>query len=156
MTAYQLANLDARLTYLALRYHLARPGSELDPETKEPVAHGLEEVARAIEPQLDKAAVSLELTPAQHERLLSALSGTLNELKTYPMMDRRTLVPAFDETLRRLFPEVADEPDEATQLAARVLQLRRRLERSAPAAGDEETQTRGKRPWWRFWDRGGA
>ena len=50
MATFQLANLDARLAYLALQYHLARPGSELDPETKQPTAHGLAGVARSLEP----------------------------------------------------------------------------------------------------------
>lgn len=164
MATFQLANLDAKLAYLALQYHLARPGSELDPETKQPQARGLAEVARALEPQLDKAVAEIELDDRQRERLVSAIAGAMNELKTYPLLDplppergggRRTTVPGFDAALRRLFPEVEDEPDEATQLAGHLLGLRRRLERAAPARGEPPHGASG-RPWWRFWERPGA
>ncbi len=160
MTTLQLPNMDARLTFLALQYHLARPGAELDPETRQPAAHGLGEVARALEPQLDRAVATLDLNDQQRERLVEAVAGAVNELKTYPLLDplpgggRRTAAPAFDATLRRLFPEVEEDADEATQLAGHMLQLRRRLERLAPElAPDGEDEGTGRRAWWRFWER---
>ena len=162
MATFQLANLDARLVYLALQYHLARPGSELDPETKQPLAHGLAEVAQALDPQLDRAVAAIELSAYQHQRLFSAIGGTLNELKTYPLLDpvppergggRRSTVAGFDTVLRRLFPEVNEDPEETLKLAGHLMALRRRLERTPePAATEASTgPTRGR--WWRFWER---
>ena len=153
MTAVQLPNLDARLAYLALQYHLARPGSELDPVTKQPGAHGLAEVTRSLEPQLDRAVATVELSDEQRQRLISAIAGAMNELKSSPLLAAggRTMVPAFQETLRRLFPEVADDPEEMTQLAGHLLALRRRLEQVASAPAPERGGS-GRR-WWRFWGR---
>ena len=162
MATLQLAPLDAKLIYLALQYHLARPGAELDPESKQPIAHGLTEVAQALEPQLQRAVATVELSEYQRQRLLSAIAGTMNELKTYPLLDavppewgggRRTTVPGFDAVLRRLFPEVEEEPDEAPQLAGHFMSLRRRLEGAAAAATEEEASTPTRSPWWRFWQR---
>ena len=158
MTTIQLANVDARLAYLALQYHLARPGSELDPLTKQPGPHGLAEVARSLEPQLERAVATIELADQQRQRLVSAIAGAINELKSSPLLASggRTMVPAFQETLRRLFPETADDPDEATQLAGHLLALRRRLEQIelAPAGAGEEPAP--SRRWWRFWERTGT
>ncbi|MEX0785434.1 MAG: hypothetical protein WD939_02245, partial [Dehalococcoidia bacterium] len=82
MTTIQLSNADARLAYLALQYHLARPGSELDPQTRQPATHGLAEVATTLEPQLEQAVSTIELEPFQRQRLDSAIAGTINELKS--------------------------------------------------------------------------
>ena len=162
MATLQLAPLDAKLIYLALQYHLARPGAELDPESKQPLAHGLAEVAQTLEPQLHRAVATVELSEYQRQRLLSAIAGTMNELKTYPLLDamppergggRRTTVPGFDAVLRRLFPEVDYEPDEAPQLAGHLMSLRRRLEDAAAAAAEEQASTAARSPWWRFWQR---
>ena len=154
-----LRQTDARLAYLAIAYHLARPGSELDPLTKQPVAHGLGEVAQALEPQLDRAVATIELSEYQRERLVSAAAGAMNQLKSQALLQEggggQTMVPAFDEALRRLFPAVAEDADEATQLAGHLLALRRRLERLAAPAPDGETAP-VRRPWWRFWERRGG
>ncbi len=157
MATFQFSNLDARLAFLALQYHLARPGSELDPETKQPAAHGLAEVARALEPQLERAVATVELSDFQRQRLVSAIAGAMNEVKTYPLLGggRGSTVPEFVATLRRLFPEVKDDPEEATQLAAHLMSLRRRLESAAaPPASAEGGGGAVRRRWWRFWERG--
>ena len=163
MATFQLANLDARLVYLALQYHLARPGSELDPETKQPLVHGgLAEVAQALDPQLDQAVATIELSAYQHQRLFSAIGGTVNELKTYPLLDpvpaergggRRSTVTGFDAVLRRLFPHVSEDPEETLKLAGHLMALRRRLEQAPEPAGAQASvgPTRGR--WWRFWER---
>jgi hypothetical protein len=135
MPAYQLQQLDARLTYLAIAYHLGRPGSELEADAKSATQHGLREVALQLEPQLEGEIASIELDDEQRTKLLNAMSGSINELKAYPLMPpdggrRHGTSRAFEDTLRRLFPEVADEPDDAVQLAAHLLALRRRLETS--------------------------
>ncbi len=154
MTSFQLSNNDARLAYLAMQYHLARPGSELDPETKQPSEQGLAGVARALEPQLEKAVATIELSDYQRQRLVSAVAGSMNELKTYPLLvgGGQTTMPVFYRTLASLFPEVREEPEEASQLAAHLMALRRRLEH-APAEASAAPQ---RRPWWRFWQGGGA
>jgi hypothetical protein len=155
MATVQLANLDARLVYLALRYHLARPGSELDPDTKQLAAGGLGEVERTLESQLQQAVATIDLSDFQRGRLISAIAGALNEVKTYAMLDagRTSTVPGFVAVLRQLFPEVADDPDEATQLAAHFMTLRRRLESIAPAGPTNGAVAGAKRPWWRVWSR---
>jgi len=157
MATLQLANLDARLTFLALQYHLARPGSELDSETKQPAPTGLRSVAEALEPQLDRAVAAIELSDRQRGRLLSAMSGAINELKSYSLLadSGRSTVPAFDAALRRLFPQVADDPDEATQLAGHLLAVRRRLEQASFVSDGGEQPAPARRGWWQLWRRGG-
>ena len=153
MTTLQLANTDARLAFLALQYHLARPGSELDRETRQPAAHGLAEVAAVLEPQLEQAVATIEVTAQQRERLDSAVAGAINELKSYPLMAGagRKAAPGFDEALRRLYPQVIEEPEEALQLAGHLVALRRRLDRAQGA--EEAAAASSGRPWWRVWGR---
>jgi hypothetical protein len=157
----RLEPAEAKLVFLALAYHLARPGSELDPETKLPVKRGLAEVSSALQPQLDRDIAAVTLTAHQLERLRSAMLGSVNELKVYPMLEarppdegggRRSTVPGFDQTLRHLFPAVDEEADEALAVAERMLMLKRRLDRATaepPQPSTDEERTR--RPWWRFW-----
>lgn len=158
MTTLQLANLDARLVYLAAQYHLSRPGSELDPETKQPGAHGLAALAAAMEPQLDRAVVAIELSGAQHRRLLEAVAGATNELKASALLSAggRPGASRFHEALRRLFPEVAEDPDEATPLAGHMLELRRKLERLDVSSEPSDEQAPDRPSRWRFWERRGA
>ncbi len=83
----QLRQEDAKLVFLAIAYHLGRPGSELDPITKLPVEHGLAEVARDLQPQLQNAITEIRLIDAQLQRLLSGMLGSITELKAYPMLE---------------------------------------------------------------------
>jgi hypothetical protein len=157
---------EARLVFLAIAYHLARPGSELDPETKLPVQHGLAEVSSALQPQLRQAAAGITLSAYQMERLSSAILGAINELKVYPMLEprppgegggRRSSVPGFDRTLRHLFPQVEDDPDEATALIEPFMTLKRRLDgvlRQAAEQEEEPASSPQRRRWWRFWRQG--
>src|SRR5579864_4517322 len=85
----QLKQDDAKLVFLAVAYHLGRPGSELDPLTKQPVEHGLAETARELQPQLRMAVSTLRLNQLQTRRLLSGMLGSVSELKTYPMLQLR-------------------------------------------------------------------
>lgn len=153
MISIQLSNTDSRLTFLALQYHLARPGAELSSETMQPAARGLKSVAEELEPQLDQAVATIEIDDHQHERLVSAVAGTFNELKTYGLLSAGggTSVPGFDATLKRLFPEVAGAPDETERLAGHMLTLRRRLEGAAKEA--EAERKPAQRSSWRFWER---
>lgn len=160
----RLEPTEAKLVFLALAYHLARPGSELDPETKMPVQHGLAEVSSALQPQLGQAVASLTLSAYQLERLGIAIQGTVNELKVYPMLEarppeegggRRSTVPGFDGTLRHLFPVVEEDPDEATALVESFMALKRRLDNALRQAAEEERRPSPswRCPWWRFWRR---
>lgn len=155
---------EAKLIYLAIAYHLGRPGSELDPTTKLPVEHGLAEVGQALQPQLQADNASFQLTDEnQVTRLQSAMHGTISELKAYPMLElrlmddgtgRRSTVPGFDSTLRHLFPDVEEEPEVALDLAGHMLVLRRSLDQRlaelpslAPPPVEPE---KPKRAWWPF------
>lgn len=154
MATIQLSNEDARLTYLALQYHLARPGSELDRESGQGSDQGLTKVAAALEPQLEQAVATIELSADQQRRLDSAIGGSINELKSTPLLAAggRGTMPAFAETLRRLYPEVAEDPDQALPLAGHMLQLRRRFAGQATEDADDQAAT-ANGFWWRFWKR---
>ena len=127
---------EARLAFLAVLYHLARPGSEIDRDTLAVVQHGLAEVLPQLEEQIDANSARLELSAYQLSRLSEAMLGAINELKAYPMMDAmsvgsgrpRSTAAGFDEAMRRLFPQAALDANYATRLAEDTLMLRRRME----------------------------
>jgi hypothetical protein len=158
----QLRQEDAKLVFLAVAYHLGRPGSELDPITKQPVEHGLAEVARELQPQLRMAATRIQLNENQLKRLLSGMLGSITELKAYPMLDlrvdedgggRRSSVAGFDRSLRHLFPEVEEDAENALDIAERMLMLKRRMDekmKQPPAETRPEQPKGGKRGWWPF------
>jgi hypothetical protein len=158
----QLRQEDAKLVFLAVAYHLGRPGSELDPITKQTVEHGLAEVAASLQPQLRMAVATILLRPNQAQRLLSAMLGSITELKAYAMLGagsiesgtgHRSTVAGFDRSLRHLFPEIEEDPDAPLAIAERVLLLRRRLDdETAGLVQEAETaETAGKRKgWWPF------
>jgi hypothetical protein len=155
---------DAKLAYLAIAYHLGRPGSELDPTTKMPVEHGLAETAQTLQPQLRMAVATISLRNNQLSRLQSAILGTITELKAYPMLQprdavdgragRRSTVPGFDATLQHLFPEVEGDPESSLGIAERLLLFKRSFDQRVAGLPrqpdpDEETQKHG-RGWWPF------
>lgn len=164
---------EAKLVFLAIAYHLGRPGSELDPETKLSAQHGLAEVSSALQPQLRQAVASITLNAFQVERLSSAILGAINELKVYPMLEPRppeegggrrpgghpsgrSTVSGFDRTLRHLFPQVEEDVDEATALIEPFMALKRRLDSVLREATQQERQQAPlprRRPWWRLWAR---
>jgi hypothetical protein len=157
----QLRQEDARLVFLAIAYHLGRPGSELDPVSKQKVEHGLAEVARELQPQLRNAIAELRLLDDQVKRLLSGMLGSITELKAYPMFElrstpdgkgRRSSVPGFDSTLLHLFPEVDLDPENALAVAESMLMLKRRLDvHIAALPADQAPATEPKRKgWWPF------
>jgi len=74
----QLRQEDAQLVFLAVAYHLGRPGSELDPLTKQTVARGLAETSRALQPQLHMAVSTIDLNQDQWRRLGSAILGSIS------------------------------------------------------------------------------
>jgi hypothetical protein len=152
---------EARLIFLAIAYHLGRPGSELDPITKQPVAHGLAEVASELQPQLRMAAATIHLNSDQLTRLLSGMLGSITELKAYPMLElrpddeggRRSTVPGFDRSLRHLFPAVEEDVENAMDLAEHMLMLKRRFDERIAALPREEAEPPAKersKRWWPF------
>ncbi|MFB3053340.1 MAG: hypothetical protein ACE1ZT_05685, partial [Dehalococcoidia bacterium] len=99
--------------------------------------------------------------------LATAMSSVLSELKMYSVFDTmagesarpRSTAPGFDEKLRALFPEVAEDPAVASDLAGEMTMLRRelpqgrareRLEEERRAA-EERAPAAKKR--WQFWKR---
>lgn len=163
--ALRLPQRQARLVALAVAYHLARPGAELDPETIRDYAHGLADLPPALDAQLDAGEAALELSPLQVTLLATALSSVVSELKMYSVFDTmagdsarpRSTAPGFDERLRDLFPEVIADPAVASDLAGEMAMLRRELPlaRAREALEDEhvaaaEAERSRKRPW-QFW-----
>ena len=156
----QLRQEEAKLVFLAIAYHLGRPGSELDPITKQPVERGLAEASRELQPQLRMAVAQLRLNDDQVKRLLSGMLGSITELKAYPMLElrpddeggRRSSVPGFDRSLRHLFPEIEEDVENSLDLAERMLMLKRRLDErlaNLPRAEIEPPPER-QRGWWPF------
>jgi hypothetical protein len=154
----QLRQQEAKLAFLAIAYHLGRPGSELDPVTKQPVEHGLAEAARELQPQLRMAIATLHLNPEQVKRLLSGMLGSITELKAYPMLElrpddeggRRSSVPGFDRSLRHLFPEIEEDVENSIDIAEQMLMLKRRLDERLPLLTENEPSEEKKRGWWPF------
>ncbi|MCS7276005.1 MAG: hypothetical protein NZ695_03185 [Dehalococcoidia bacterium] len=170
MTSRFALNLSAqqlRVVYLAVGYHLARPGSEIDPDTLQEYEHGLRELPPVLEPLLEREEASIVLSPFQLLRLDTALLSIINELKSYPLLDTvagasgrpRSLAPGFDDLLKRLFPRVAEEPDYTLELAEEALRLHRGLRphlqraRELVAREREEASRRPRRRRWQFWRR---
>lgn len=136
--ALKLTHDEPRLVYLALVYHLGRPGSELDPVTKLPGEHGLRAAKVALGNRLDDESAIVELDGEQYRRLLSAIYGCVNELRVYHMRGGgETTIPRFNETARSLFPAIAGEPEAALGVAEAMMMLHRRLERAVRRAGEE-------------------
>jgi len=162
-----LPQRQARLVALAVAYHLARPGAELDRETLQEYEHGLAAVPTALEPQLDAESATLELSSLQVTLLATAMSSVVSELKMYSTFDAmagesgrpRSTAAGFDERLRALFPEVAAEPAAADALAGEMTMLRRELPlaRAREVIEDErslaEERARAGKRRWRFWKR---
>lgn len=151
---------DARLVYLAVAYHLGRPGSELDPTTKQPVDKGLAEAARVLQPQLRQDAATLVLDSDQTGRLQSAMLGTISELKAFSILQprvmedgttRRSTVPGFDRTLLHLFPELEEEQGLSLDVAEQMLLLKRRIDDQAAALPPDKPPVPEKQEKKGFW-----
>jgi hypothetical protein len=165
--ALRLPQRQARMVALAVAYHLARPGSELDRDTMREYEHGLAELPGALEPQFDAETAAVELDPLQVTLLGTALSSVVNELNVYSVADTmagesarpRSTAPGFDAKLRALFPETADDPAAASDLAGEIAMLRRALplERAREALEGArratEERERSRKKLWQFWKR---
>ena len=163
----RLRQRQARLVALAVGYHLARPGSELDRATLQAYEHGLAEVPAALDPQLDGESATLELSSLQVTLLATAMSSVVSELKMHSTFDAmagesgrpRSTAAGFDERLRTLFPEVAADPPAADALAGEMTLLRRELPLGRARAVIEEEQrlaaeaAKAGKKRWQFWRR---
>lgn len=160
MTKLSFTNIDGRLAYLAIVYHLGRPGSEIDALTLEPHELGLGPARVALEQQIQLAVAEIDLSEYQLSRLGEALLGTINELKQYELSGGRSTVPKFTQTMNELFPNTSTESGASLDLARQTMMLRRRLDaavRNADAAVDaaREVQVREheakNQRWWSKW-----
>ncbi|MDE3095021.1 MAG: hypothetical protein KGK07_03365 [Chloroflexota bacterium] len=154
--ALKLTHDEPRLVYLALVYHLGRPGSELDAETRQVGAHGLRGVKTGLGAHLDDESAIIELDEAQYRRLLSAIYGSVNELRVFHMRGgAEGGVPRFAETVRALFPAAAADPEAALDIAQAMMMLHRRIERAVaraaatPPAGSPPASKRRRWPFRR-------
>ncbi|MSP22738.1 MAG: hypothetical protein EXR66_06945 [Dehalococcoidia bacterium] len=162
MLEVQLTQREARLVYLATLYHLGRPGTEIDPMTREPHDLGLRPVHDALLADLEgpSATATLGLSEYQLGRLGEALLGLVNELKQIELSGR-SVVRGLFEALARTFPEEisADDPGGAIDLAGEATMLRRRLASAIRAAeatleaarAAQQTAVADTRPWWKVW-----
>ena len=162
-----LPQRQARLVALAVGYHLARPGSELDRETLQEYEHGLSEVPAALDPQLEAESATLELSSLQVTLLATAMSSVVSELKMHSTFEAmagesgrpRSTAAGFDERLRALFPEVAADAAAADALAGEMTMLRRELPLARARAAIEEEQrlareaAKAGKKRWQFWRR---
>ncbi len=153
MTTIQLPHADAKLVFLALQLHLESPGSELDAESGGPRPDSLTRVEKELEPQLRMAVASVELTSSQQERLSSALAAAINQLKSLPLLvaGGQQPPPRFAAAMRTLYPETAEDPENALPLAGDMVQLRRRIAKAA--ASQAPVAAAQAQPWWQFWRR---
>jgi hypothetical protein len=147
----RLTHDEPRLVFLALVYHLARPGSELDADTLAPSGSGLRDVKVALGSQVYDASALIELDQQQYRKLLSAIYGSVNELRVLHMRGDSGSVPRFRETARQLFPAMATDPDSALDVAEAMMLLHRRLERAVGRAAvvesDGTPRSRESRRW---------
>ncbi len=154
--ALKLTHDEPRLVYLALVYHLGRPGSELDQVTKQPVAHGLREVKVALGRELAGDSAIIELDDAQLPKLLSAIYGCATELRGHHLRDGAvSTVARFTETAIELFPQMRTEPEDALVVAEAMVMLHRRIERavrraSAPTSGASNDDPPASQRRWPF------
>ena len=155
MIALKLTHDEPKLVYLALVYHLGRPGSELDADTKQPLEQGLRAVKTALGNELSAESAVIQLDERGYQRLLSAIYGTVNELRVHHLREGATsTVGRFTETVTSLFPELASEPEAALDIAEAMMMLHRRIERavrtaSGEGAGSDVPQAPPERARWR-------
>jgi len=147
----RLTHDEPRLVFLALVYHLGRPGSELNADTLAPSESGLRDVKVALGAHLFEESALIDLDEQQCRKLLSAIYGSVNELRVLHMRGDSGSVPGFRDTARQLFPAMAGDPDAALDVAEAMILLHRRLERAvgraATSAGEPQSPTSQSRGW---------
>lgn len=149
--ALKLTHDEPRLVYLALVYHLGRPGSELDPVTKLPAEHGLREIKVALGGELAADSAIIELNEGQSQKLLSAIYGCVTELRGHHLRDGvPSTVARFTETALSIFPQLKQDPEEALVISEAMVMLHRRMERALQRAAEVDaapSKPEAKRGW---------
>jgi hypothetical protein len=150
--ALKLTHDEPKLVYLALVHHLGRPGSELDPATRQPSEHGLREVKTRLGNELSADDAVIELDETQYRKLLSAIYGSVNELRVHHMRGGApSTVGRFTETAVSLFPDIGTDPDAALDVSEAMMMLHRRIERAVARAsastGGDAPAPNAKRRW---------
>ncbi len=165
MTILTLSSDEARIVYLATVYHLGRPGAEIaaqgDGVDGLDGGLGLRSIHDALLPALGQARVEIDLSAYQLGRLGEALLGVSNELRAYGMVEGRSAVPRFSETMTWLYPETVEAPGSALDLVEPTVMLRRRLDETIEQATAEvgaardaaSERVRAERRWWQLWRR---
>ena len=132
--ALKLTHDEPRLVYLALVYHLGRPGSELDGATMLPVERGLRSVKVGLGNELDADSAIVELDEWQYQRLRSAMKGCVTELRVYHMREGApSTVERWTETAQSLFPVITRDGEAALEVAEAMMMLERRMTRAVGA-----------------------
>lgn len=145
--ALKLTHDEPRLVYLALVYHLGRPGSELNAETMLPLEHGLREVKVALGRDIQSPEAIIELDDWRFQRLASAIKGCVNELRVYHMREGAISgVARWTETAETLFPVLKEDPEAALDIAEAMMMLQRRIERAVAKAPAAESELRSPPP----------
>ncbi len=161
MATIQLQSNDARIAYLALVYHLGRPGSERAPDGGGGHSSALAPLLEVMRPQLEQAVVTLEANAGQVQRIGQALSDVSNELRQYGLAGS-SMVAGFDETVAGFWPEVQEDHGAAADLVQFAVMLRRRLgsviseaeaELEAEVAEAEAERRARRGRWWQVWRR---
>ena len=136
--ALKLTHDEPRLVYLALVYHLGRPGSELDPATRMPSETGLRAMKVGLGRDLGAESAIIEVDPSQAEKLLSAIYGCVTELRGHHLRDGATsTVPRFTDTAIELFPQIRSDPEEALAIAQAMVMLHRRMKSALDRAFEQ-------------------
>jgi len=161
VTTIQLQQNDAKVLSVALLYHLGRPGSEVDQETRGPHPARLKPVLDAIQGQVGQPVVTIEASAGQVLRIGQALSGLSNEMRQFGLSGD-SVIPGLKAALADVWPEVVDDPAAAADLVQFPVMLRRRLDAvfveaeqelaAERAAAEAERRARRGR-WWQVWRR---
>ena len=159
MITITLQQDEPKILYLALLYHLARPGSEIDPETGKAHIAALKPVMHFLTSELNKAIIELNCLPKQIERIDTALSGLSNELRQY-VLSSSSVVPNFENTLIKFWPEIAVDSNKIEEIMMLTMMTRRKLETFFLQAQNElkheelkllEERRLRRSQWWKIW-----
>lgn len=133
--ALKLTHDEPRLVYLALVYHLGRPGSELDAQTMQASEHGLRDVKVALGRDVEAPEAIIEVDDIQYGKLLSAILGCVTELRGYHLRSGApSTVERFTATAEALFPALLADPEAALDIAEAMMMLQRRMQRAVSRA----------------------
>ena len=159
MITITLQQDEPKILYLALLYHLARPGSEIDPETGKKHVAALEPIMHFLTSEINKPIIEFSCLPKQIERIDTALSGLSNELRQF-VLSASSVVPTFENTLMKFWPDAISDSSKLEEIRMLTMMTRRKLEVFFIQAEEElereklllERERRLQRSqWWKIW-----